>query len=417
MTNFAICARMEMNNFSLKYRKNIVWIEERINLQEGSVRDHSIRNHKGWIMVIVWFIILILLLLALLGIIGISWYISNRLLHRTGSAPSLSIPVTDVGTKTITLQKTANTKRPGVFGITGADGQAIVGPILSSDAETVTRELIHSTGVLSNAKVAWNTTVYGGALRDHLELTINDVRVPGTLGDMPAWYVPGKLDTWAILVHGATGTQEQGLRAFRTLADLGLPILDITYRNDKGAPSSSDGLSHLGDTEWQDVETSVKYALEQGAQHILLYGWSLGGTIVETFLDRSSYVSSIQAVVLDSPILNWHATLDALTKKNTLPPFIARVTEKVISMRTGIRFDVLDQVGQDESQIPILLFHGIGDTTAPIVVSDTFASAHSNVMYHRVADAEHTQCWNADHQVYEAELRAFVTRVLELMVI
>jgi predicted alpha/beta-fold hydrolase len=304
-----------------------------------------------------------------------------------------------------------------VFGITGADGQAIVGPILSSDTETVTRELIHSTGVLSNSKVAWNTTVYGGALRNYLELPINDVRIPGVLGDMPAWFVPGKHNTWAILVHGATGTREQGLRSFQTLADLSLPILSITYRNDEGAPASSNGLSHLGDTEWQDLEASVKYALAQGAQHILLYGWSLGGTIVETFLDRSSYRSSIQATVLDSPILNWSATLDALAKKNSLPSFIARVTEKVISMRIGVHFNALNQVGQGQNQILTLLFHGISDTTAPIMVSDTFASTHSNITYHRIPEAEHTQCWNANPQVYETELRSFLTHVLDLMAI
>ena len=360
-------------------------------------------------------IFLILILLVLIGIVGISWYISNRLLHRSGNSPSFNIAVTDMSTKTITLQQTANTKRPGVFGITEADGQAIVGPILSSNAETVTRELIHSTGALS--KVAWNTTVYGGALKNYLELPINDVRIPGVLGNMPAWFVPGKLSTWAILVHGATGTREQDLRAFKTLAELSLPILDITYRNDEGAPSSSKGLSHLGDTEWQDLEASVKYALAQGAQRILLYGWSMGGTIVEMFLDRSSYASNIQAAVLDSPVLNWRTTLNALTKKNSLPSFITKVTEKIISIRTGIHFDILDQMGQGQSQIPILLFHGIGDTTAPITVSDTFASTHSNITYHRIPEAEHTQCWNANPQIYEAELRSFLTYTLDLMAI
>ncbi|GER88903.1 alpha/beta hydrolase [Dictyobacter vulcani] len=292
----------------------------------------------------------------------------------------------------------------------GAEGQAIVGPILSSDSETVTRKLVHSTGKLpTNANVAWNTTIYGGLLRDQLELTIQDILIPSVPGDLPAWFVPGKLDTWAILVHGASGTQEQGLRFFRTLSNLGFPLLDITYRGDEGAPASSDGLTHLGDTEWQDLEASVKYALEHGAQHILLYGISLGGSIVETFLDRSSYAHAIQATVLDSPVLNWRATINALVKKNHLPSFVASITEKIISMRTGIHFDTLDQMGK--SQVPTLLFHGVGDTTAPIAVSDTFATAHPHVIYHRIADADHTQCWNANPEEYEAKLRSFLAQV------
>lgn len=360
--------------------------------------------------------VIILLFLAAIGIVGISWFISNKLLSRSGNAPSFRIPVTERAEKTITLQQTENTRRPGVFGITGATGQAIVGPILSSDGQAVTRELLHLTGELSEAMVAWNTTVYGGSLRDLLELTITDVQIPGPLGDLPAWYVPEQRDTWAILVHGATGTREQSLRAFRTLAASGLPILAISYRNDKDAPSSPDGLSHLGETEWYDLEACVHYAREQGAQRILLYGWSMGGTIVETFLAHSSSVHMVQAVILDSPVLNWRVTLAALMKKNALPSFLATTTEKIISLRTGLRFDRLDQNAQDQHTVPTLLFHGIDDTTAPIAVSDAFATAHPTITYHRVANAEHTQCWNANPQWYEEQVRVFLAHVLDVMV-
>jgi len=221
-------------------------------------------------------------------------------------------------------------------------------------------------------------------LRDLLKLTINDVSIPGASGSLPAWFVPGKLDTWAILVHGASGTREQGLRFFPTLADLGFPILAITYRGDEGAPASANGLSQLGDTEWQDLEASVTYALEQGAQHVVLYGISLGGTIVEMFLQRSSHASHVQATVLDSPVLNWRATLAALVKKNALPSFIANVTEKIVSLRTGLHFDTLD-LTRSQHQLPTLLFHGSDDATAPIAVSDTFASTHLEVTYPIIA--------------------------------
>jgi len=118
--------------------------------------------------------------------------------------------------------------------------------------------------------------------------------------------------------------------------------------------------------------------------------------------------------VLDSPILDWRATLDRLAKKNALPSLVARVTERMISMRTGITFDALNPLNQTPSHIPILLFHGRSDMTAPMTISDTFASARSTVRYHGVAEAEHTQCWNANHETYEAELRSFLRDVLEL---
>jgi len=299
-----------------------------------------------------------------------------------------------------------------VFGVQGTNGQAIVGSILESNEKTVTRELLSLTGtLLPTEKVGWNTTVYGGMFRDSLHLAIQEVTVlDQNAHTLPAWFIPGTSKTWALLVHGTTGTQEQTLRASKTLAESGLNLLAVSYRGDA---STLAGLSHLGDTEWQDLEAAVRYALNQGARNVVLVGWSLGGTIVETFLDRSPLASCIQAVVLDSPVLSWRETLKALTRKNKLPAFIAKATEKLIELRTGIRLDDLDQTrpGKVQRQ-PTLLWHGEGDTTAPIQVSDTFASSQANVTYHRVAAADHTQCWNADPSGYEMQLRAFLTRVL-----
>ncbi|GHO79534.1 alpha/beta hydrolase [Ktedonobacter sp. SOSP1-85] len=355
--------------------------------------------------------VLLLILLLLVGLcVGLSWYIAHRLLHRTTNASTaFTIPLVDVNAEAITLQSTKNTRRPGVFGIRGPEGQAIVGPILSSDARTVTRKLLQVAGTLTpQTNVAWNTTVYGGKLQEQLHLTIDEVSVPTPLGAMPAWFVPGQQPIWVILVHGTTGTQEQGLRAFQTLANLGFPILDITYRNDTNAPASTDGLSHLGETEWEDVEASVKYALTQGAQSILLYGISMGGTMVEVFLARSSYADHIHAVILDSPVLDWRATIESQTRKNKLPSFIARGAEVIISRRTHINFEALNLLTQPPRHIPTLLFHGMDDTSAPIALSDIFASIHPSITYVRVPDAEHTQCWNANAQEYESQLRTFI---------
>src|SRR5579885_847162 len=187
-------------------------------------------------------LLLVLVLLVLCGTVGLSWFIASKLLHRTSSAVAWNIPIIARDAATITLRSTQNTRRPGVFGITGPQGQAIVGPMLAEQADTVTRELLSLVGALpQNTNVAWNTTVYGGRLRDSLNLPFQEVHIPGALGTMPAWYVPGAQQTWAILVHGATGTREQTLRASKTLAEAGLHLLAITYRGDEGAPTA--GLS------------------------------------------------------------------------------------------------------------------------------------------------------------------------------
>jgi uncharacterized protein len=363
-------------------------------------------------------IVLVVLILSGSGtLLGASIYFSNMILVVPDyTTPMYNTPVLAVSGTTVTLKRMGDDMHPGEFEIEWSAGQALVGPLLSFDHNAVTRQLLQKTGPLSTGTfVFWTRYVYTGQIKNSLGLAISDVRVPDPLGTMHAWYVPGRLSTWVILVHGRGASRDEALRAFTPLAQPGLPLLSISYRNDIGAPHSSDSANHLGDSEWQDLEAAVKYALAQGAQHLVLYGWSQGGAVIEVFMHHSSLAHVVQALVFDAPILDWSATLAYQAQRMSVPGFLVNTAELVTSIRSGINFDDLDQTNQPQPNVPILLFHGTGDTSTPVSVSDAFARAHPDlVTYVRVPGVEHTEAWNANPQVYDNELTAFLKQKLSL---
>jgi pimeloyl-ACP methyl ester carboxylesterase len=366
---------------------------------------------RRWISIVA----LVLLALVLLGsgaLLAASIYFSNIILQRPDyTTPIYDTSVQAVSESTVTLKRVGDVIHPGEFEIEWPAGQALVGPVISSTNTSVTRQLLQKTAPLSTGTlIFWTRYVYTGELKNSLGLAISTVQVPDPLGPMPAWYVPGKLNTWAILVHGRGSSRDEGLRVFAPLAQLGLPLLSISYRNDPGAPRSSDGANHWGDSEWQDLEAAVKYALAQGAQHLVIYGWSQGGAVVEVFMHHSSLTHTVQALILDSPILDMSATLSYQAQRMSVPGFLANTAELVTTIRSGINFDNLNQLNQPQPNIPVLLFHGTDDTSTPISISDIFAKAHPNlVTYVRIPGVEHTEAWNANPLVYNNELTTFLT--------
>ena len=135
--------------------------------------------------VLAMLLIILLLVAAVIGGIGV--YFSNAILGVVHYTPTYTLAVTDVSAKTVTLQRNSDTLAPGEFEIEWPNGQAIVGPMISSNASTVTRQLLQTTGPLSPGMLTyWNRNVYSGKLKDSLRLMINEVQVPDPLGVMPA---------------------------------------------------------------------------------------------------------------------------------------------------------------------------------------------------------------------------------------
>ena len=240
--------------------------------------------------------------------------------------------------------------------------------------------------------------------------------MPGELGPMPDWLVPGDSRTWAIVVHGINGTPQNGLRLVPSLHRAGLPTMLIAYREDLGAPDSPDGFHHMGLTEWRDLQAAARFAFAHGARHLILAGYSMGGAIVAQFMEHSPLAPRVSGLVLDAPALNWERILEFNATRMGFPSFAALPVEWAISARIDVDWDSLDALRHPEDfQLPILLFHGEDDKVVPISTSDDFAAELPRwITYYRVPEAGHTESWNVDPKLYERRLEAFLSGDLGL---
>jgi alpha-beta hydrolase superfamily lysophospholipase len=343
-----------------------------------------------------------------------AWHFSSAVLVPEHDPWPAETEVEAMSDSRIVLESTEESRRPGVHGLEWQGGRAIVGPIFREDDETVTRQLREVDGYLvPEMEVAFNPTVWAGDPAEAFGLPSSTVPIRSELGKMPAWFVPGRGRTWAIVVHGINATPQTGLRVVPTLHRAGLPTLLITYREDLGAPPSPDGFHHRGLTVWRDRGAAARYAFAHGAKRLVLVGYSMGGAIVSQFMERSPFAPRVAGLVLDAPVLDWQAVLSFNATEMGFPSFLAKPVEWAIGARIDADWESLDAIDHpDDFQLPILLFHGTEDDVVPISTSDDFAAELPRwVTYFRVPEADHTEEWNVDPPLYQRRLGAFLRQV------
>ncbi len=319
----------------------------------------------------------------------------------------------------VTLTRALASQRPGVYGLTGRGCHAVVGPVVESaphPVDTVVRRLDRIThGALDVGTKVWLTPqVHLGNPRTALGLDHADVDIPGELGGLPAWFVPADRDTWVITVHGLGATREHPMVVMDFLHGMRIPVLDIAYRGDLGAPRSADGLAHLGETEWRDLDAALRYAVRYGARNIVVHGWSTGATMALHALAHSALRDRISGLILDSPVLDWESTVRALAAASRTPSPLLPLAVRAAQGRTGLSGDRTAGAAEpDAIDVPVLVFHGPDDTLAPWAATREFAARRPDLItLHTVPDAPHGAMWNADPQGYEETMRRFLTPLL-----
>ncbi|MEU7566916.1 alpha/beta hydrolase [Streptomyces fradiae] len=328
--------------------------------------------------------------------------------------PRLTVHATGPGR--ITLTRALPSLRPGVYGLEGPGVHAVVGPVLADvphAPDTVVRRLErvdHGT-LEAGIRVRLTPRLYSGTPGSALGIPYEDVEIAGELGPLPAWYVPAARATWVITAHGLGATREHPLNVLGFLSRrLRFPVLDLAYRGDAGAPRPADGLGHLGESEWRDLDA----ALRHGARSVILHGWSTGAAMALHTAAHSRLRDRIAGVVLDSPVLDWEATLRALAAARRVPAALLPLAVRAAQGRTGLQGQGPGQTADpDALKVPALVFHGPGDSVAPWAATRALAERRPGlVTLHTVREAPHAAMWNADPERYEEAMRRFLTPLL-----
>ncbi|QDZ13868.1 lysophospholipase [Humibacter ginsenosidimutans] len=322
---------------------------------------------------------------------------------------------------TIRLGGTGDALRvPGRYGLwfSQDQGYARLGDILAmDDTGAVTRILEEVVWGDIEAATTGRLSGWYYTSPDELGLAVRSVDVSTDGGAAPAWLFPAaeRTDRWAIHVHGRGARRQETLRAMPVFHEKGYTSLAVSYRNDEDAPDSPDRRYGLGGTEWRDVDAALDYALRNGARHIVLFGWSMGGAAVLQTAVRSPHADSVRGMVLDSPVIDWVETLDFQAGEMRLPRPVTQGAlvlldsgwaKGLVGQDAPIGLNTLDfTVRAGELAVPILLMHSDDDGYVPAGGSRLLAEQRPDIVtFERFARGKHTKLWNIDPERWNAAI-------------
>lgn len=317
----------------------------------------------------------------------------------------------------VTFTRRTESLRPGRWAVEWeGGGHAVVEEVVGGDAEGVTRRLVRADrGTLApGTEVRFTPRVLRGDPTSALGLAFTETAAEGELGLLPAWQLEGKRGTWVILVHGPGADRQQALPVLPVLHHLGLPALAVTYRGDEGAPASRDGLSRFGETEWRDVEAAIRLALDNGAGKVILYGWSVGATMVLQAAARSSWSHAIRGLVLDSPVLDLPASARRDARRAGWSGAAAELGALAAEGRTGVDLADFARLAEGtDLRVPTLLLQSPADTVAPLGPAEHLATVRRDVVSLKLfPGADHAALWNSAPEHYTELLRRWFTPLL-----
>ncbi|TFD68203.1 alpha/beta hydrolase [Cryobacterium gelidum] len=317
----------------------------------------------------------------------------------------------------VILDRAPATAAPGDYCLILENGGWIK---LANDVENrgpnlVGREVVGESGpgLVAGQRASWSGIYFQTPADAGLQTT--DVEIQTDVGPAPAWLIPPQgspSTTWAIHIHGLGSTRAGTLRGVQVASEIGLTSLVVTYRNDGEGPRVGTGRSELGAAEVDDVRAAANYARENGARSVILFGWSMGGAIALQLANDPKLRDIVTGLVLDSPILDWVATLKANCARAGLPawagvlavPWLnSQPLVRLVGLANRVDLRSFNWIARShELIVPTLILHGALDTSSPFELSDRLSRLRPENVELQAFEADHTMSWNSNRERWRA---------------
>jgi uncharacterized protein len=352
--------------------------------------------------------------------IVLGWMHSNAireefLLPRSDPAEYLlTVESNDAGRVVVT--RSAETERPGIWGLESTDAYAQVSTIVRIGDDVVERGIQALEGVIvPEDAVRMDVDAYPGDPFIAHGLGFEDFAIPSDIGPHPAWFVDGRRSTWMIFVHDrGTDRLTESLRVMPRLVEQGFPILSMTYRGDEDATPSESGMRMWGLTEWKDLDAAISAAQRKGAKDFVVIGTGAGASIVSSYLNSADDISAIRAVIYDSPVLDLEGVVKRWANDSGIPRPVSWLGRVLTRIRFGMEWGELNQLARaDEFDVPMLLLVGDGDSVTPVDVSLSFAESLGDLaVTERFVRGGHGDLWNVDSDRYLDTVERFLLQIV-----
>ncbi|GEP26445.1 alpha/beta fold hydrolase [Cryobacterium levicorallinum] len=323
----------------------------------------------------------------------------------------------------VVLDRSPRTAAPGDYCLIVENGGWVQ---LSPEVEDrgphlVGREVVGEAwhGLASGQRASWSGIYFQTPADAGLQTT--DVEIQTDVGPAPAWLITPRdapSTTWAIHIHGLGSARAGTLRGVQVASEAGLTSLVVTYRNDGEGPRVGTGRSELGAAEVDDVRAAVRFACENGARSVVLFGWSMGAAIALQLAAGPGLRGIVAGLVLESPVLDWVSTIKANCARSGLPGWTGALALPWLNVRplarmTGLANPIglrgFDWIARaDDLTVPSLILHGTLDTSSPFELSTRLSALRPDMVDLEAFDADHTMSWNSARQRWRAVLTSWL---------